>query len=366
MQRTGVLALAAALVVAAACGDLQPSPSGSPSGDATATPSTATAPTPTPVPTPTLRMAIDGDLRGGFSNAAIGADAKRIAGFIHDGLFEPDERLRPIPVLATGPAVVSADGRTWTVDIRDDATFHDGSPMTVDDVVLTYALARSARCTFGPDVCLSQILEDVTRVDDDTVAFTIRQPLAAFGTTSLGVGIEPKVALDAAYASFLAGVEGITATETADYLGDVAAETADPSGPDGPDGRPAVDVAALRIPGEELLARAGLDLPDPADHTTSGTFNEASYVDAVVARVRAIDATFTSTPIDAMAAAYPYLSFAAAPLGTGPFRFLDAPDRDRHRSRGLSGLRPGRPGDRADRSPDRTISGGGRGCVRGR
>lgn len=324
MQRTGVTTLAAAvLLVVVACGDPSPSPSARTPDAATPSPTVGVSPSPTPVPT--LRVAIDGDLRGGFSNAATGADAVRIAGFLHDGLFEPDERLRPVPVLAAGPPVVSADGLTWTIDIRDDATFHDGSPLTADDVVLTYELARSVRCTFGPDRCLSAVLEAVTRVDDDTVAFTLRQPLAAFGTSSLGIGIEPKAALDAAYATFLAGVGGITATETADYLGTVAAETADPSGPDGPDGGPTVDLDALRGPGEALLARAAIDLPDPGEHTVSGTLDAASYVDAVVARVRAIDATFTSTPVDAMAAAYPYLTFAEAPIGTGPFRLVDAP-----------------------------------------
>lgn len=323
MQRTGVSTLiAAVLLLTTACGDPSPSPSGR-TPDAS-TPAPTLAATPTPIPVPTLRIAIDGDLRGGFSNAAVGADAVRIAGFIHDGLFEPDERLRPVPVLANGPPVVSADGRTWTVAIRDDATFHDGSPLTVDDVVLTYELARSVRCPFGPDRCLSTVLEAVTRVDDATVAFTLRQPLAAFGTTALGLGIEPKAALDAAYATFLAGVAGITATETADYLGAVAAETADPTGPDGPDGDPTVDHAALRAAGEALVTRAGMALPDPGDHTVSGALDEASYVDAVVARVRAIDATFTSAPIDAMAAAYPFLAFAAAPIGTGPFRLVEA------------------------------------------
>jgi ABC-type transport system substrate-binding protein len=322
MQRTGVSRLAAVvLVVVAACGEPVPSPSPAQPGSPTPAPSIATSPTPAPVST--LRVAIDGDLAGGFSNAAAGADAVRIAGFIHDGLFELDERLRPVPVLAAGPPIVSADGRTWTVTVRDDVTFHDGSPLTVDDVVQTYELARSARCTYGPGSCLSRVLESVTRVDEDTVAFTLPGPLAAFGTTGLAVGIESKAAIDAAFEVFLEGAGAVTATETAAYLGAVAAEETDPTGPDGPDGAPTIDHAALRAPGEALLARASLSLPDQADHTTEGAFSEAGYVEAVVARVRAIDATFTSTPIDALAAAYPYLAATASPIGTGPFRLVE-------------------------------------------
>jgi len=40
----------------------------------------------------------------------------------------------------------------------------------------------------------------------------------------------------------------------------------------------------------------------------------------VAARVRAVDATFTARPIDALAAAYPYLDMQVQPIGTGPFR----------------------------------------------
>ncbi len=42
----------------------------------------------------------------------------------------------------------------------------------------------------------------------------------------------------------------------------------------------------------------------------------------MIARVRAIDATFTSRPIDAQAAAYPYLATANGPVTTGPFRLV--------------------------------------------
>jgi ABC-type transport system substrate-binding protein len=37
----------------------------------------------------------------------------------------------------------SDDGLTWTFDLRD-ATFHDGSPLTANDVVMTYAVQWDA------------------------------------------------------------------------------------------------------------------------------------------------------------------------------------------------------------------------------
>ena len=32
----------------------------------------------------------------------------------------------------------SEDGLTWTYNLVDDATFHDGEPLTADDVVYTF------------------------------------------------------------------------------------------------------------------------------------------------------------------------------------------------------------------------------------
>lgn len=225
-----------------------------------------------------------------------------------------------MPRLAAGPPEVSADGRTWTVRLRDDARFADGTPVTADDVVRIYELARSPRCPYRPAICLGGVLEAVARADERTVRFTLQEPLAAFATTWLGIGIEGADAIDVAYADFVTGLGDVTVADTADYLGDLATEEARPTGPDGTDGKPTIDYEALRGPGEALLGRAGVALPDPADHQVDGQLDLAGYVEALGARVRAIDATFTSRPIDALAAAYPYLTTAAAPVTTGPFQ----------------------------------------------
>ncbi len=297
-------------------------------GPDTPTPTPATAqpisspsgpPAPTEPPAARLRIAIDGALEGGFANAASGGDAVRLSGFLYDGLYGLDEDLRPVPRLAAGPAVVSADGRTWTLTLRDDVRFHDGQLLTADDVVHTYERAMSPRCGFSSGNCLSAILAGTARVDDRTVAFTLREPQASFAATALRLAIESKAAVDASYERFLAGIGGVTASETSSYLGLVAAEEARPTGPPGPDGDPTVAYGPFRVAGEALLTRAAVDLPVPGLHTADGDFDEGSYVRDVVARVRAVDATFTSLRLDAMAAAYPYLDLQDAPLGTGPF-----------------------------------------------
>ncbi len=44
---------------------------------------------------------------------------------------------------------VDADGKVWTVVLRDDATWHDGNPVTADDVVFTVRTLQDPAYT-GP------------------------------------------------------------------------------------------------------------------------------------------------------------------------------------------------------------------------
>jgi peptide/nickel transport system substrate-binding protein len=49
------------------------------------------------------------------------------------------EDLTPVPELATG-CEPSSDYMTWTCEIRDDVTWHDGEPLTSEDIAFTYQL----------------------------------------------------------------------------------------------------------------------------------------------------------------------------------------------------------------------------------
>ncbi|CAN3129777.1 ABC transporter substrate-binding protein [Mycobacterium sp. smrl_JER01] len=56
---------------------------------------------------------------------------------VFDTLVEPDEDLQMRPALAESWEV-SPDELTWTFRLRPGVTFHDGSPLTADDVVYSY------------------------------------------------------------------------------------------------------------------------------------------------------------------------------------------------------------------------------------
>ena len=81
------------------------------------------------------------------------------------------------PVLATSWSANSA-ADIWTFKIRQGVKFHDGSPLTADDVVYTYKLQT------GPvmNSALSGVLKPsgVVKVDDYTVAFHLEAPNGNF------------------------------------------------------------------------------------------------------------------------------------------------------------------------------------------
>jgi ABC-type transport system substrate-binding protein len=309
--------LATGLLLAVAACASAPEPTSTP----VVRPAPSASPSPSPTPEQTLMIALDGDLVGGLSNAADDVHTARAAAFLYNGLYGYDDRLTPVPALARDLATVTPDGLTWTIELRDGIEFHDGTPLTADDVVQTYELARSANCRFERQRCLSGVLATVAGIDDLTVSFTLRSPMASFGTTHLGLWIESKDAIDASHARFRQGLEGVTVAEVSAFLEEVSAEEAVPTGPAGDDGNPTVDHGRLRSGGEDLLRSAGMQLPSEASHTTDGVLDVDRYVGDILARIRAIDASFTSRPIDALAAAYPYLDFQEDPVGTGPFEF---------------------------------------------
>lgn len=59
--------------------------------------------------------------------------------WLYDGLVRFDEEMNPIPDLAESWEI-SEDGTVYTFKLRDDVVFHDGTPMTADDVIYTAEL----------------------------------------------------------------------------------------------------------------------------------------------------------------------------------------------------------------------------------
>lgn len=82
---------------------------------------------------------------------------------------------------------ISEDRLTWTVKIREDVKFTDGENLTAEDVVYTYEIAKNS----GSSIDLT-MLDSVSKVDDYTVEFKLKNPQSTFIEKLATVGIVPK------------------------------------------------------------------------------------------------------------------------------------------------------------------------------
>jgi peptide/nickel transport system substrate-binding protein/oligopeptide transport system substrate-binding protein len=114
------------------------------------------------------------------------------------GLTRFDENLEPVPELAQR-IEISADGLTYRIQLRDDARFADGSPITAHDVAfsLTRALLPQTAADAGAALAGPSYLGDIVGadevirgeaseltgvrvVDDRTVEIDLKAPRATF------------------------------------------------------------------------------------------------------------------------------------------------------------------------------------------
>ncbi|AKB64519.1 Dipeptide-binding ABC transporter, periplasmic substrate-binding component [Methanosarcina mazei S-6] len=110
---------------------------------------------------------------------------------VQSTLFKRDSEARLINDLAAN-YTVSSDGLKWTVTIRDDVKFHDGMPLTAEDVAFTFNTAANA----GGSIDLS-MLEKATATDDYTVEFEMNDPQSTFINKLVALGIVPEHAYNA-------------------------------------------------------------------------------------------------------------------------------------------------------------------------
>lgn len=91
---------------------------------------------------------------------------------VYDYLIETDAESNLVPRLASSWEI-SDDGLVYTLQLRDDATWHDGSPVSVDDVLWTINWQREAELTVAS---LLASVNEVAAAGDHAIAFTLNEP----------------------------------------------------------------------------------------------------------------------------------------------------------------------------------------------
>lgn len=124
---------------------------------------------------------------------------------IFSGLMKFDSHGLPQPDLAEAWGT-SPDGTLYNFSIRPNAVWHDGQPVTTDDVIFTVEMIKSNGSLFPQDIkdLWSQIV--IKRFDDKTLQFKLPEPFAPFLDYAT-FGVLPKHLLESVSADQLAAAE---------------------------------------------------------------------------------------------------------------------------------------------------------------
>jgi peptide/nickel transport system substrate-binding protein len=136
---------------------------------------------------------------------------------VYDTLARPDDNWQPIPELATAWEP-NEDASIWTFTLRDDVTFHDGTPFTSADVAYTFAHIMEPEID-GTAKSVLQIIDQVETPDEQTAIFHLTQPHAEFPVLLMGFET-----------SIIPADSGDTIGETGIGTGPFKLETLDPAG----------------------------------------------------------------------------------------------------------------------------------------
>ena len=117
--------------------------------------------------------------------------------FVYEPLFELNEQVQPEPALARDYAM-SPDGRTITINLRDDVRWHDGDTMTAYDAAYSVRMVREGKTSYT-ELMKDAVDQTVTGDYQLTVSFNHPVPLAASLFTFPIVKYDTPMTADAGY-----------------------------------------------------------------------------------------------------------------------------------------------------------------------
>ena len=117
-----------------------------------------------------------------YIDPAVGSDFSSSSSFVnlYDTLVYPDVNGDPQPHVATRWDV-SQDGKVWTFYLRDDVYFHDGTPLTAEDV--KFSMDRITTIGEGYGFLFVGRIDHTEVVDEHTVRFYLVEPFGPFLST---------------------------------------------------------------------------------------------------------------------------------------------------------------------------------------
>jgi ABC-type transport system substrate-binding protein len=273
-----------------------------------------------------LRFSIGGEPTY-FSPAYDDDNTGYVVPLIYDAVLSINNKGEVIPALASEMPTASEDGITVTIKLRDDVKWQDGSPFSSADVLFTYNIALSEKCSFYAQVC-GQWRDNVEKAeapDATTVVITLKAPYGPFYILNLqGTPVVPKAATEASYAKFTSATGAVKPGDVKALFDKITAAQGDAAcaGDAPPDSCNAETYTAEL---EAAVTAGGLTLPDKTRYTVvddSGATvpDPAGYANALFSELSDLNATLSAGEADKLAAAYRLLDINLAPVGTGAFK----------------------------------------------
>ena len=232
-------------------------------------------------------------------------------GVAHAALYRPDDRFEPIPDLADGPCEPRESDGTVIRCRLVEATFHDGTPVTAEDVAYTYQVFQH-RPPFLPDAS-RQASGGAGRRRADR------------GLRALGAGPDVPDGVAPAHPDPAAPCRGGLVRRVHGRH-----RWAQGGGPHEA-GRPIEDEIARDPPVcsprleavSALIDRIGITVyrEDFTDAAT-GTLDACQYMAVASGYIRQTAVAMGKTGLDAVAAAWQLLGIDWRPIGAGPYRFV--------------------------------------------
>lgn len=120
-----------------------------------------------------------------------------LVALVFNGLVRTGEGGMMEPDLAEGLPTISTDGRTYTFTLREGLRWHDGEPVTAEDVVFTIERVRAVDFAGDTELALAwNDIDAVELVDERRVSITLPQRSSPFLARTATLPILPMHLLD--------------------------------------------------------------------------------------------------------------------------------------------------------------------------
>ena len=135
----------------------------------------------------TITIVQSSDVIGFDPTASTDTNNKNVLKNMVSRLYETDDYFNPVPVLAT--SYTQVDEYTWEFKIAQGVKFHDGTTLTVDDVIYSLQRAKekssSGKTLLGPVSSFEKVDESTLRITTSTVYGSLLTALSNSACTIL-------------------------------------------------------------------------------------------------------------------------------------------------------------------------------------